>query len=101
MSGGRWRYYLRSPLGVRWFPFYYGWKTEGSSHVDVMLHVLASMRLPSVHGSCTWVVCWVDGVFFFFHQVEFFMFGSMLGVGLHGDLALKRRLIILLLWRIV
>ena len=40
------------PSGVHWFPLKCAWKVGRSSchYVDAMLHVLALVRLPSLHG---------------------------------------------------
>ena len=52
LGGGRWEHYLRGSLGAHWFLHQCALKVEGSSsyHVDMMLYVLAFVRLPSLLG---------------------------------------------------
>ena len=54
LGGGR-------PLGVLWLLHQSAWKfrNRSSYYVGVMLYMLALVKLPSLHGYCACMVCWI------------------------------------------
>ena len=63
LSGGRWGHNLRGLLGVHWVLRQCAWRIRDCSAYcnGAMLYMLPSVRSPSLHGYCAYMVCWTNG----------------------------------------